>query len=72
MSYEYAMSIINAPITTNFEEDSEIDTKGLNPGYDEEDIEELVMTSEEAAKKILSILNAGKTIKRAGRPRKEK
>jgi hypothetical protein len=71
MSYEYAMSIINAPVTTNFEEDAEIETKGLNPGYDEEDIEELTMTSEEAAKKILAILT-GKTTKRRGRPRKEK
>lgn len=72
MSYEYAMSIINAPVPTNFEEDTEVETKGLNPGYDEEDIEELVMTSEEAAKKILAILNSGKTAKRRARARKEK
>ena len=71
MSYERAMSIINAPLDTNFDEDMVIETRGLNPGYDEDDVEEVAMTSEEAARKILSVLS-GKTAKRRGRPRKVK
>lgn len=67
MSYEVAMSIIEAPVTTNFEEELEIDVHGLNPGYESD--EEMSMTPEEAAKKIMEILNQGK-IKKRGRPKK--
>lgn len=67
MSYEKAMSIIEAPVTTNFEEELEIDVDGLNPGYESD--EEMSMTPEEAAKKIMEILNQGK-IKKRGRPKK--
>lgn len=67
MSYEIAMSIIEAPVTTNFEDEEVVDVRGLNPGYESD--EELELTPDEAAKKILEIINKGKTKKR-GRPRK--
>jgi hypothetical protein len=70
MSYEYAMSIINAPVETSFDEGMEVEVSGLNPGY-EEDVEVITMTTEDAARKILSVLS-GKTPRRRGRPRKEK
>lgn len=67
MSYEIAMSIIEAPVTTNFEDEEVVDVRGLNPGYESD--EELELTPEEAAKKIMEILNKGKSKKR-GRPKK--
>ena len=68
MSYEIAMSIIEAPVTTNFEDEAETDVRGLNPGYESD--EELELTPEEAAKKIMEIIKKGKTSKKRGRPRK--
>lgn len=68
MSYEKAMSIIEAPVTTNFEEETEVDVRGLNPGYESD--EECEITPFDAAVKIMEIINRNKTTKRRGRPRK--